>query len=210
MRISHAGRFVFYSIPKTGSESVRRWLDPVSDEVVVTFRQVRDDRPFYSHMRPVEMHEVFAARGRAFADYLHVATVRNPWARAASLWRMMRRDLDFGPCPGFRDWVSMLADGQAGTLGQPWQRWYHHGLMSQRRFLSDGSGRLMVDRAFRLEDGLGALQSAMAARLPPLAIPGDVPHLNRAPGEARDLFDPETWRLIGEVYREDVAAFGYA
>ena len=58
MRISHAGRFVFYSIPKTGSESVRRWLDPVSDEVIGTFRQVCDDRPFYSHMRPVEVHEV--------------------------------------------------------------------------------------------------------------------------------------------------------
>lgn len=209
MRICHSGRFVFYSIPKTGSESMRRWLDPVSEEPVVTFRQISPEQPFYSHMRPVELRRIFAAQGRVFADYLHVSTVRNPWTRAASLWRMMRRDRDFGPCPGFRDWVLMLAEGQAGKLGHPWQRWYHHGLMSQSRFLSDDAGDLMVDRVFRLEDGLEPLRSALQARLSAGALIGDVPHLNRAPGEAGDPHDPETRRLVAEVYRADLLAFGY-
>lgn len=215
MRLSHRGRFVYVSIPKTGSESVRALLDPVSEEPVVRFPETTPERPFYSHMRPVELAAVLGARGIALGEdtggYLCVATVRNPWERLASLWRMMRRDRAFGPCPPFDDWVAMLADGQAGALGQPGQKWYHHGILPQAVFLANAQGRLMTDHVWRIEDGLDPLRATLAARLPPGALPGPVPHVNRAPGatEWQRLYTHKTHDTVTQLYAADLAAFGY-
>lgn len=90
MRICHAHKLIYLSIPKTASEAVRAYLDACADEPVVTFPETTPDQPFYSHMRPSEIRAVFDARGLDFDSYRCVVTVRNPFARLASLYRMAR------------------------------------------------------------------------------------------------------------------------
>ncbi len=55
MRISHRHRFVFFSNPKTGSESVRSLLDPYSDICGVPMWEMTAENPFYSHISPREV-----------------------------------------------------------------------------------------------------------------------------------------------------------
>ena len=77
MRISHRARLVYFSIPKTASESVRAFLDPLADVPVVKYGHTTVQSPFYSHMRPIEAREAFAARSWPFEEYFRFVTVRN-------------------------------------------------------------------------------------------------------------------------------------
>lgn len=89
--------------------------------------------------------------------------------------------------------------------------WYHHGILSQVAFLSDAQGRMLATHVWRIEDGLEDLRATLAARLPPGALPGPVPHINRAPGTADwcALYTPETHDAVARLHAADVAQFGY-
>ena len=39
MQISHRYQFIFFSNPKTGSETVRKILEPYSDEKILVYQQ---------------------------------------------------------------------------------------------------------------------------------------------------------------------------
>lgn len=85
MLVSHDHRFIFFSNPKTGSESVRELLAPYADVEGIPMWEASDEHPYYSHIRPVEVREIFRERGHAFGDYFRFTFVRNPWSRLVSL-----------------------------------------------------------------------------------------------------------------------------
>ena len=58
-RISHTHKFIYFAFPKTGSESVRKILDPYSDIKAVTRSHVTKDNPFYTHITPEETKKIF-------------------------------------------------------------------------------------------------------------------------------------------------------
>ena len=88
MRISHEHRFVFFASPKTGSRSVRKLLDAYAEIHGRPAHEVTADFPFYNHMRPVELRDVFSERGWDFDAYFKFVMVRNPWSRLVSLYEM--------------------------------------------------------------------------------------------------------------------------
>ena len=220
MRISHEHRFVFFASPKTGSRSVRRLLDAYSEIHGRRAHEVTADFPFYNHMRPVELRDVFNARGWDFDAYFKFVMVRNPWSRLVSLYemfafregrlvsRLRRRTTRH---QGFRAWVRTLdpegGGGAAPGLGKSVIR---VGAYSYIGFTGDEGGRPLVDEVIKLEE--------IESRLRPLferlgvPLPRRVPRIGRGRyrGHYRDFYDDETRELIGALYEADIERFGYS
>ncbi len=220
MRISHRHRFVFFARPKTGSRSVRKLLGPYSEIHGRPAHEVTADFPFYNHMRPVELREVFAARGWDFDGYFKFVMVRNPWSRLVSLYemfafreggqlsRLRRRSTRHR---GFRAWVRTLDPGGGnGAALEMAKGVIRFGALSYVGFAGDEAGRPLVDEVIKLEE--------IESHLPPvlerlgLPVPSRVPRTGRGRyrGSYRAYYDDETRELVGSLYEEDIERFGYA
>src|SRR5690606_27928408 len=118
MQISHRYKFIFFSFPKTGSESVRELLDPYSDIRGIPYWNISEENPFYSHISPAEVKAIFQKNGWDYDEYFKFTFVRNPWARLVSLYNMiyftkpadsfyskLKTVLLKPKPPSFRDWL---------------------------------------------------------------------------------------------------------
>jgi len=210
MRISHEFKLIYFSIPKTGSEAIRSLLDPVSEEDIVTFPDVCEMTPFHSHMRPYDTRHVFASRGWPFERYLRFATVRNPWARLASLYKMVCRNCGDQWGGSFSDWVQKLDPTGLSTANMP-AKWYAHGTMSMTTFLSDPEGRSLVDQVYRVEDQTEVLHDMITARVGADRVEQRVEHKNKAerPYDWRSMYSTDSRDRIAELYADDIGRFGY-
>lgn len=209
MRISHRHKFIFFSSPKTGSESIRALLDPLSDIRDIPFPHTTPDSPFYSHIRPIEVKAAFERFGWRYGDYYRFVFVRNPWTRLVSLYRMVCR-LNPRFTPSFGAWLKASRPDGIGGGGPDAARWLKYGTYSLDAYAGDGSGRLLVDDVFRLED-IGDVPDRLRARGIPLAKEAAVPWVNRTKS-ATDLpayYTPELIALVGERYAKEIAEFGY-
>lgn len=210
MRISHKHRFVFFARPKTGSSSVRQFLNPYSDVLPVkNYLERVPDNPFYPHMRPVEAREHFRARGWDFEGYTKFVCARNPWARIVSLFRHVR---EASPeIQTFSEWVRSIAPDGPGGGGEDWQRWRRYGAYSLGAFVNDELGEPLVDVVLRMED----LGSQLRPLLESLGLPSvserSIPHSNdRARGEGHaGYYDDATRALVGSQHRGEIERFGY-
>jgi hypothetical protein len=228
MRLSHRYRFIFFSNPKTGSESVRALLDPYSDVAGVPYWQRTADMPFYSHIRPVEVRDLFLERGWDFEGYFRFTFVRNPWARLVSLYEMIfhgkplllvgsarsgkvRDVLGLHPSPrGFRRWLRGTAADGPGGGGPDDQRWQRYGTYTVRAYAGDEQGSLLVSRVIRLEDIDRELTSVLSELRLPGVGPGAIPAINRRKyGSYVSYYDDATAELVAQRYAEDVETYGY-
>ncbi len=219
MRISHQHRFVFFASPKTGSRSVRKLLDAHSEIHGRPAHEVTADFPFYNHMRPVELRDVFASRGWDFDDYFKFVMVRNPWSRLVSLyemfafreggqWSRLRRWTTRHR--GFRAWVRTL-DPEGLDVGESGLETsvIRSGAFSYVGFAGDEDGRVLVDEVIKLEE--------IESRLPPVLerlgvpLPARVPRTGRGrySGSYRAYYDDETRELVGRLYEADIERFVY-
>ena len=219
MRISHEHRFVFFASPKTGSRSVRKLLDAYAEIHGRPAHEVTADFPFYNHMRPVELRDVFHERGWDFDAYFKFVMVRNPWSRLVSLYEMfafrearlvsrLRRRATRHR--GFRAWVRAL-DPEGRGIVEPGSETsvIRFGAFSYIGFAGDEHGRPLVDEVIKLEEiesGLPPVLERLGVPLPPR-----VPRTGRGRyrGGYRAYYDDETRELVGTLYEEDIERFGY-
>ena len=209
MRISHRYRFVFFANPKTGSSSVRQFLNPWADVLPVRdYRERTADNPFYPHITPLEAQGLFAARGWDFAGYTKFVLVRNPWARLVSLYRHV---CEIDPAtPGFFDWLFTTEPHGRGGGGEDWQRWRRYGAWSIAHYIGDGAGGTLVDHVLRLEDIATTLKPFLEGLGLPVAA-HEIPHSNRR-ADARPYtswYTPAAAGVVASRYRYDIATFGY-
>ena len=209
MRISHRYEFIFFSNPKTGSESVRALLNPYSDITDVKYLKRTPDNPFYSHIRPVEMRALFEDRGWTFDTYRKFVFVRNPWARLVSLYKMIKRTKRFARL-GFSNWLDSIEPNGIGGGGADHQRWRRYGTYSIKAFVGDDSGNSLVDDVIRLEDIDQDLPDLLHRIGISNAILAPVPHVNRgSTGDYRKFYTAEDVALVREKYSYDIDHFGY-
>ncbi len=218
MRISHQNRFVFFASPKTGSRSVRKLLDAYAEIHGRPADELTADFPFYNHMRPVELRDVFEARGWDFDAYFKFVMVRNPWSRLVSLYEMfafreggqlsrLRRRATRHQ--GFRAWLRTLDPGGREAKPGSEKSVIRVGALSYVRFTGDEDGRPLVDEVIKLEE--------IESRLPPVlerlgvSLPQRVPQTGRGrySGRYRAYYDDETRDLVEALYREDIERFDY-
>jgi hypothetical protein len=219
MRISHRHRFVFFASPKTGSRSVRKLLDAHSEIHGRPADEVTEDFPFYNHMRPVELRDVFGVRGWDFDAYFKFVMVRNPWSRLVSLYEMYafreggqlsRLRSRSTRHEGFRAWSRTL-DSKLGRGVAPGVQKgvIRFGAFSYVGFAGDENGRPLVDEVIKLEE----IDSGLPPVLERLGVPlpRRVPQTGRGRyhGSYRAYYDDETRELVGALYAEDIQRFGY-
>ncbi len=219
MRISHRHKFVFFAWPKTGSRSVRRILDEFSEIRGRPAHELTPDFPFYNHMRPVDLLEVFRREGWNYEEYRTFLTVRNPWGRMVSLYEMHAfREGGFlsrfrtgqSRHMGFRQWIRGLAARPAPGPGhQVEQSVISLGALPFLSFAGDAQGNLLVDNVLKLEE--------MDRTLPPLLREMGIPSSTTIPrvgkgryrGHYREYYDGETRELVERRYREEILRFHY-
>jgi hypothetical protein len=222
MRISHRHRFVFFASPKTGSRSVRKLLDAHSEIHGRPADELTEDFPFYNHMRPVELRDVFESRGWDFDGYFKFVMVRNPWSKLVSLYEMYayreggqlsRLRSRSTRHEGFQAWLRTV-DPSGGGSGPVAPAEIEKGVirvgaLSYVGFAGDEDGRPLVDEVIKLEE----IESCLPPLLDRLGVPPPprVPQTGRGRyrGGYRAYYDDETREYVGTLYAEDIERFGY-
>lgn len=199
---------MFFANPKTGSESVRAFLDPLSDVTGTVYTRTTREFPFYSHMRPVEAQAAFQERGWTFTDYYRFTCVRNPWKRLVSLYLMIQR-LDPSFEASFADWLEGSSTSGAGGGGADGQRWRKYGTYSLRNFI--GGDMSLVDDVFRMED-MDELPARLAARGLPIPATAQIGRVNATHSSTshRDFYTRRLIDLVATRYAEEIEMFGYS
>ena len=210
MIICHSRRFVVFSNPKTGSETLRHIFAPWNEETIVPYRDRTPLTPYYPHMSPAELAAEFATRGSNLDAYMRISVVRNPFARLVSLYRMigtvdrvwrLRRSCGLG-LPDFGRWVQSTAPNGRGGGGREHQRWRRFGTWSAQAWCGD-----LVTHTIRTEH----MASDLAPILSALGIaPSGMPRLN-AQGDLdlADWYTPDLIQTVSCRYSSDLARFGY-
>jgi hypothetical protein len=210
MRISHKYKFIFFSNPKTGSTSIRDFLNPYSDIREVQYTDRTEQNPFYAHISPKEVKEIFLIKGWNFDSYFKFTFIRNPWARLVSLYEMIksgRSNID-----EFKIWVKTIKPYGIGGGGDPYlQRWRVYGTYSIENYIKDDFGNILVDQIIRLED----INTESIKFLKKLGIPNlekcKIPIKNnkRKYGSYLNYYDEETKEYVASIYRYDIQEFNY-
>lgn len=206
MIISHAHRFIFAAVPKTGTHAVRQALREQLGEgdieqvgLFVDKRFPWDDLAAIRHghlaLRQVRPH----LGEEAFAGYFKFAFVRNPFARFVSYCAFMLRGGDAfqrHPREAMRHFL-FRDPPEAHVLFQP-----------QARLLVDTDGAtLLADHVGRVED-MQASYDAICARIGIAARPLDrvnaTSHL-----DYRQYYDTALIQGVAARYAQDLELFGY-
>ena len=210
MRISHRFQFVFFANPKTGSSSVRQFLNPFSDiRAVKNHLHVSADNPFYPHMPPIEAKTCFEQFGWDFAQYQRFTFVRDPWQRMVSLYEHINRVEKNMPC--FEDWLFSIHPGPSNGLTAASEPWRRFGAYSIEHFIKDENGSLLVDKVIRLED----IDEELPRYLKAIGVPLDqgmkvlrknVSHNQQA---LKSYYNTERKDWVAKLFAYDIALFNY-
>jgi hypothetical protein len=210
LRISHRHRFVFFSNPRTGSTSLRDFLDPLSDFHGAILPSP-PAQPFHDHMRPIDARREFERLGLDYGAYYKFVFVRNPWARLASLYVMIRSlRPDFRqPFPEWLATVQPFGRGGGGNGGIN-ETWRQYGAYSLAAFAGDGTG-LLVDDVFRLEDA-DRVPDILRRKGIPLPAEAVIGRKNQTRGsvDLRQLYGSRrAIDFVGDLYADDIRRFRY-
>lgn len=211
MIICHSRRFILFSCPKTGSESLRAALAPWAEEPVRPWRQTSAAMPFHPHMPPVALAAVFAVQGRDLSAYRRVSVIRDPFRRMVSLYRMIaavdgvwraRRRLGLHD-PGFADWLAGTRPDGRGGGGRRHQRWRRYGAWSAWAWGHDLAGRPLITDWLRLD----RLAQDWPDLMRDLDLPPDPPpHLNARPAlDWQAFYDADSHATVAARYAWDIA-----
>ena len=205
MIVSHAHRFVFVPVPKTGTHAVRQalreHLGPDDIEQVGLF--VRKQFPWpelaalgHGHL---SLRQVAPFLGEeAMRDYLKFAFVRNPFDRFVSYCSFMTRehgDFDRDPRATMHRVLFEL---------RPLD---HVHFQPQHALLVDERGELATDFIGRVE----TMQQSYDELCARLGIPGRaLEQVNGSRrGEYRQYYDRALFEGVSRLYARDLQLFGY-
>ena len=151
MRISHSKKFIFFSNPKTGSESMRYMLDKYSEIRDVKFKYITEKNPYYSHIRPVEVKSIFNREKIDFKSYTKIVCTRNPYVKLVSLYEMIFSKSIFKP--NFTKWLLKTSNkGFGAGKDKPHMKARVYGTYCLKNFISDENGKILVDEIIPLEN----------------------------------------------------------
>jgi Sulfotransferase family len=169
-RISHKYKFIFFAFPKTGSESIRKMLDPYSDIKAVNRKNITDDNPFYTHITPKETKDIFDEKGWDYDKYYKFVCVRNPFSRLLSLYNMTCKNNI--KTPSFSDWLFKL-EPHSKKRGN----WMLNGELTLKDFISsENDEEILIDNVLKLEN----IDSEMKFMMNKLKLSNkNVPHINK-------------------------------
>jgi hypothetical protein len=203
--ISHKYKCIFIHIPKTGGVSISDVIWPgertESDlwAGLVSKYHNKYQTGGLQHLLARQIRQEVGSR--IFQDYFKFAFVRNPWDKAVSQFSYMAQR------PDLCELIGMTATTTFCEYLKLIQSREHVQWKSQVQFLRDEDGRNLVDFIGRFENIRNDAQVVFerigvhCEELPRRNASGHRPF--------REYFDNETQAMLGELYAEDVKAFGY-
>ena len=215
MIISNSRRFIFVHVPKAAGTSVTHELSRCT-----TFRDIEVGgtaygeklQNLYSSRFDLRKHSTAAEiRAKAGPDvwwsFFVFGFVRNPYARAYSLWKFLRKWTDgpHHPLATELDFSAFVADERFGTpeidITRPQADW----LTLSGEALP---GVDFIGRVERFDEDFSFMLSTIARK--PISYRTRAPqNVSADADEWRAAMDPDTRRRIETVYDEDFQTFGY-
>jgi len=205
--ISHRHRTIFIHIPKTGGASIERLIwkeeERTEENLWMGYTYKHHNKYQTGALQHLYASNVKKAVGEdVYEDYFTFSMVRNPWDRVISqfLYLQKRWDLrDFLAVPrhvSFIDYLKLIQQ-------RPHVHWN-----PQYLFLYDKYDTLLVDQVYRFEDFDSSVMSILSEiGLDPQV---EIPHANKSQRLPYHVYyDDYTRDMVGEIYAEDVARFGY-
>lgn len=193
---------VFFHMPKTGGNSVGKFLSQRRIPVITITHNLRD--PEYK--LPCE---VLSGMERSFCF------VRNPWDRLVSAYYFLRNGgkhgldkADFDELlAGFKDFESFVMEGLSSDPGKLLGQIH---LKPQVSWIKKQDGKLCINDTLKVEDMRAELIKYF--RKFGLRMAGDMPFRNKSRRERdyRKLYSTEMVEVVASVYCEDVETFGYS
>ncbi len=214
MIVSRKRRFVFVHIPKTGGTSLAAAYEAraAADDVLIgdtpKARKRRNRLKGVASAGRLWKHSTLSdIRGllsdEEIATFFTCTIVRNPWARALSLWSWSRLQGFAHPVVAAakaHDFAGFLRDPavQASLRASPYAAYV---------LGPDGTERCdLFLRLEHLDADCAALEDHLGFRLRPL------PRLNASRPDGEDwraAYDPGTRALVEDIAHADIARFGY-
>ncbi|MEM7195142.1 MAG: sulfotransferase family 2 domain-containing protein [Pseudomonadota bacterium] len=192
--ISHAHKFIFIHIPKTGGTSVEEALLDESCECTKDLWDPRIKTTPLNHLTLNEMIEHDFVDVKTAASYFKFCFVRNPWARAVS--EVNSRHVRYKGDTVQEQLRTINAISSYGNHIRP-----------QVDFI-DNRFDLEMDYIGRYETLVSDFQT-VCERLD-MELPVALPHRNASfGGDYRQYYDDELQEMIACKYREDIVRFDY-
>ena len=221
--ISHHHETLFVHIPKCGGMSIELMfltdlgLDwDTRAPLLLRQNPTRSLGPqSLAHLLPAEYLRYRYLSEKLFAAYYRFAFVRDPYARAVSLYNYLFRrpevpvDTRLTLAAFVQDWLPgefrVGRESYVSPHDYPGQFWF---VRPQVDFIHDDAGRSLVDDVFRLEERDAALPRIRARS----GVRAPQQHANRASGDIATVADLTSSHraIIGDLYRRDFEALGYA
>lgn len=200
MRFSHGRKIILISNWKCGCSTLAALFDPVSEfdgyhteECERIFGKTYDTMAHY----PAKLiRQEFARKGWDFAGYTVISSVRNPWARAVSLYANVKRvgyDLSFDEFI-----LNELYTWQSGLQN----RWNTYEMFHER-------GRRLVDHVVRLEHLEADLKPVVDANWPDLDLDYSTRSNAGIHDPFRDYYTDQTREVVADFFAYDIETFGY-
>jgi hypothetical protein len=212
-------RAIFIAVPKTGTTSVRSQVrprgNPMFRKAHLDICQVRDLLYPFELYRALGLCRTFPTTGvptdaelrteaeRKFREFFKFSAVRNPWARAASLFAR-REGVQMSSRMNFRDFIAQHLNA-SDTCSHPTLH------RNQSDWHIDADGTVLVDYVYRLEDfgsATGIIREMTGGRV---NLTMKVENKNGGSSSERyqDLFDGETREMIARQFEKDIDLFKY-
>lgn len=230
MQISHKYKFIFFSNPKTGSETVREILDNYSDIRGIPFQTTAKQNSYYSHISPKEVKSIFVKQNINYDEYYKFVFVRNPWARLVSLYEMIYSNQStknvknplkfkikcfyrekFVKKPDFKTWLKTIKNDGEGAGGKEWERWRRYGSYSLDNYIMDEQRNILVDKVIRLEDiDKELIPTLVNIGLPITKTDIKLEKVNHRKHEKyTKYYDEDSIEHVKSLYKYDIENFNY-
>ena len=210
---------IFIAIPKTGTTSVRTQLgaprSPIIENPHLDIRQVRDliyvmllrstlggNRTFPCETFPTDS-DLRTRADEMFSSFFKFSAVRNPWARAVSLWSR-REGVETKDSTSFEDFISRHHHA-SDTCRQPTRH------VTQFDWLCDENGRMLMDYVYKVEEFDTAASEIRERTGGRLALGTRQLRVNpRSVSRTyRDIYTDTTRRIVAQRFEKDIDTFGY-
>ena len=219
MRLSLKHKFVYISIHKTASSTVRKLLDPYSDIESCADKQTI----CYHHIPAKKMKYYFDERyvkadqeDWKWDDFFKFTTVRNPWDRKLSTFSYLKRKanefkkVDMGFDPTWFVEKALRIDAECANFKQYLKKYCNPNKKRNRQldWILDNDGNNMLDYVGKVEN----LDNDMKYAFKQIGLPKpNIVHKNKSNHRPyTDEYD-EQWMIdkVAERYKDDIKYFDY-
>ncbi len=214
---------IFVAVPKTGTTGIREQMRNRNVRYMVPWphlniRQIRDGMKVHAWTEALDINRQFPtdpghvgsqdeliARTEAFYDEcFKFSTVRNPWARVASMYSRregipMSKDMDF-------DAFCLALRYASDTCQKPTRH------QNQIDWVTDETGEIAVDLVMRLEEiseGLEQIREMTEGRLILRHARANV-NTGSISRNYRDRYSAEARDHVAKIFARDIEAFDYS